>query len=360
MPRWKVRLCWTLFLSSLVLGAMTLLDRHGPRSSFAGHEADLSDRERRELLRFSLYRVLFDYGIRVEWISGDRYYKTVRIPRDLAMVEPYASLVARFRKLGGTLLKAESNPSGSKRVIEVGFHNEPLLQVKLVQDDRISRVKGQIAIVIDDFGNSYKSHIRDFLHLEQRITVGVLPGLKYSGEIATAAKGNGLEVMIHMPMEPQNGQFKSDDYILLTNMSEKEIRRRMNKALEAVPHASGLNNHMGSRATTDERLLAALVSELERHRLFFLDSKTSPESRACAVARRLDVSCGTNDAFLDAIKEEPFIRQQVLSLAELASRKGQAIGIAHPERMTLKVLQQELPKLEKRGFQFVSVSEFVK
>lgn len=359
LPRGKVRLFWTLLVSSLVLGSIKLLDRSEPGLNVFPKYV-VNEHQQKEMLKFSFYRVLFDFGIRVDWISGDSYYKTVHIPKDLAIVEPYAGLVTRFLELGGTLLKAESNPLGDKKVIEVGLNQESLFQLTLVEDSKISRVNGEIAIVIDDFGNSFRSWVEDFLNLEQTVTVSILPGLRYSEKIAQAAFERKLDVMVHLPMEPQNGRFKSDDFMLLTNMEEEEIRRRIRKAIRSVPHAKGLNNHMGSLATIDEQLLSTTMDEIKQAGMFFLDSRTNPKSLGYSVAQSKKIPCGMNDTFLDAIEEEPFIRQQVNLLAEIASRNGQAIGIGHPNKVTLKVLQEELPKLEKRGFQFVSVSELVK
>lgn len=357
---WKVRLFWSLLFSAFILGALAIAQRKDLEINLFASKPRANPQEQKEALKFSLYRVLFDYGIRVDWITGDSYYKVVRIPRDLSIVEPYAALVAKFEELGGVLLKAKSKPLGDEMVLEVGLDSEPLFQVTLVEDSDLERFKGQIAMVIDDFGYFSNGVVAGFLNLPEQITFSILPGLTYSEKIAQEAHEKNREVMLHLPMEPKNGHFKTDDYILLTNMEEKEIRERTQKAIKAVPYVQGVNNHMGSLATENEPLLKILMSEIKKAGLFFLDSRTSANSLAYSWARKNKIPCAINNTFLDSIAEEPFIRQQVNLLAEMAAKNGQAIGIGHPNELTLKVLQEELPQLEKRGFQFVAVSNLLK
>jgi polysaccharide deacetylase 2 family uncharacterized protein YibQ len=360
LPRWKVRLFWVLLISDFVLGAIKVLDQPEPGINFLPKSAGNSVLSQKEALRFSVYQVLFDFGIRVDWITGSSRSKTVRIPRDLSPLVPYAALVTNFRRLGGTILRAESNPQGDKFVLEVGIKNEPLFRLTMIYDTTLVRVGGKIALVIDDFGYSYNSVVRKFLNLRQRITFSIIPGLSKSQQIAQAAFENNREVMIHLPMEPNNGKVARSEFMLFTQMRSEEIRERVRKAIWSIPRAKGLNNHMGSKATADESLLSTLMEEIKKSGLFFLDSRTSPKSLAYSWAQKMNIPSGTNDTFLDAIDEEPFIRQQIYLLAEIATKRGYAIGIGHPKKLTLKILQDELPNLERKGYKFVSISEVVR
>lgn len=357
---WKIRLFWTLLISALILSAVRMLDRPEPGLSFLPPLLNTTDSDREEAIRLAFYEVCFNHGIRVDWISGDRQNKMVRVPLDLPMVEFYSALAAHFRDSGGQLLKAETDPRGDKMTLAVGLDDQSLMQVTLRSDFSISRIAGRIAVVIDDFGYAYNSLIKDFLDLKYPVTYSIIPGLKYSTAIANAAAERNRDVMLHLPMEPKNGKIERDEFVLLTSMSEKEIRARVQRAVKAVPNIKGLNNHMGSLATEDEALLAIMMDEVKRSGLFFLDSRTDVNTRAFAWAQKSSVPAAINDVFLDAIPEEPFIRQQIHSAAEMAARNGSAVAIGHPQKITLRVLQEELPKLEKRGFRFVGVSEIVK
>lgn len=322
--------------------------------------AQLDEPARKEAIRFSMYRVLFDLGIRTDWLSGSEYHKIVRIPADLSSDRAYADLVSTFRDLGATLLKAEVSAKGDKKTIVVGYGGERLFEMTLVEDQKLVRVGGKIAVVIDDFGYSFKPRIHEFLDLNPTISISILPGLDYSEEIALAAAERGLDILLHMPMEPEGDEFPRYDYMLRTRLKDKEIRSRLRKAIKSVPLAKGMNNHMGSLATIDTRLMEIVMQELKRSNYFFLDSMTNANSVGYTIAKRVSLPCEKNDLFLDAIAEEPFIRSQVNRLAELAVKHGSAIGIGHPEQLTLEVLKSEMPKLEKKGFKFVSIAELVK
>ncbi|MFQ5675161.1 MAG: divergent polysaccharide deacetylase family protein [bacterium] len=359
LPRWKINLFWTLFVSSLILGSIELLNKSGAVPGLFPSNSEMNDYSKEEALRLSVYRVLFDFGIRVDWITGDSRSKTVLVPNDLPMVAPYIALTGKFRELGGTLIKAESNSAGDRMTIEVALQKEPLFRVTLLKDPELERNAGKIAIVIDDFGYSFGSQVEAFLNLNQEITFAILPGLPYSRKIAQAAVDGNRQAILHLPMEAKKDDVGFDGFTLHTRLPKEEIRARLRKSIKAVPHIVGLSNHMGSLATEDARLLRVMMEEVKKTGLFFLDSHTGPGTLAYATARGMAIPCAINDAFLDRIPEEPFIREQVYLLAEMASRRGYAIGIGHPKKMTLKVLQKELPVLARRGYQFVGVSELI-
>jgi polysaccharide deacetylase 2 family uncharacterized protein YibQ len=159
-------------------------------------------------------------------------------------------------------------------------------------------------------------------------------------------------------MEPQQGVVESGDFTLLTAFSDKEIRKRVRKAIEAVPFAKGLNNHMGSKATMDSVLLSAAFEEIRKTGYFFVDSRTSSESIAEGLAREHGVPALSNDIFLDAVDEQETIEKKLYALAESAKNNGRAIGIGHPRPNTLAALRNVLPLLRAQGYKFVKVASF--
>jgi len=361
----KLRLFWSLLTLAILLslvrfGHIRIFGLSFESKDGTNAVVQVDESARKEALRFSMYRVLFDLGIRTDWLSGSEYHKTVRIPADLPSDMAFAELVSTFRDLGGTLLKAEASTRGDKKTIVVGYAGEKLFEMTLIEDQSLARVSGKIAIVIDDFGYSFKLRIQRFLDMNPHVNISILPGLKHTADVSQAAAERELNILLHMPMEPEKDEFPQYKYMLRSGMTEKEIRTRLRQAMKLVPQARGLNNHMGSLATTDRRLMQIVIKELKKSKYFFLDSMTNANSVGCAVAKQAGLPCGKNDLFLDAIAEEPFIRSQVNRLAELAARHGKAIGIGHPEQLTLDVLESEMPRLEKKGFEFVTVAELVK
>ncbi|HWJ78763.1 MAG TPA: divergent polysaccharide deacetylase family protein, partial [Niallia sp.] len=94
--------------------------------------------------------------------------------------------------------------------------------------------KNELAIVIDDFGNNMKG-TEDMLNLPVPITVAIMPFLPTSKEDAIRAHEKGHEVIIHLPLEPKKGK-KSwlGPGAITTNLSSKEIRKRVEDAIESI------------------------------------------------------------------------------------------------------------------------------
>jgi hypothetical protein len=116
---------------------------------------------------------------------------------------------------------------------------------------------------------------------------------------------------------------------------------------------------MGSRATTDRRVMTSVLGALP-HGMYFIDSRTTGGSIAATVAREMNVQTATRNVFLDDDASEPAVRKQFAELVAAAEKHGEAIGIGHPHPVTMRVLSEEMPKLRARGFRFVRASEVVR
>ena len=162
-----------------------------------------------------------------------------------------------------------------------------------------------------------------------------------------------------MPMENIGKTYGEEEYVLMSYFQEDEIKERINKAFSHLPEAVGLNNHQGSRGTADVRIMTILAHEIKANKKFFVDSRTTRNSVAESTMRKYGVPTNKRDIFLDNDLEEEKIRNQMLKLADLAERKGIAIGIGHVKPHTLAVLQREIPDLQKKGFRFEFVSKLV-
>ncbi|MCM2264520.1 MAG: divergent polysaccharide deacetylase family protein [Desulfuromonadales bacterium] len=219
---------------------------------------------------------------------------------------------------------------------------------------------GRVAIIIDDLGRGLKQP-KQLLAIRQPVTFAILAIEPHATEVARMAHAAGREVMLHVPMEPQGFPVVDPgDDALLVNQPDEMLRSQLQALLSRVPHAAGINNHMGSRFTEDERAMTAIMAELRDHGLFFVDSLTSGHSVGTATARQAGVPTLRRDVFLDNIAEvEPIVRE-IRRLADKARRNGSAVGICHPYPETIKALQQELPKLAAQGIEFVTVAELLK
>lgn len=197
---------------------------------------------------------------------------------------------------------------------------------------------GKLAIVIDDFG--YRPHQENqVIALPSNVSVAVLPNAPHAHEMATKAHKAGHEVLIHLPMAPLSKQPLEKD-TLRPEMSSGEIERIIRDAVNKVPYAVGLNNHMGSAMTSSLFGMQKVMQALDQYHLYFLDSVTIGNSQAMRAAAGTKVNVIKRKVFLDDKQNEADIRFEFNRAIALARRNGSAIAIGHPHPTTVRVLQQ--------------------
>jgi hypothetical protein len=195
--------------------------------------------------------------------------------------------------------------------------------------------------------------------LQFPITLSVIPHLPFSTEVAEEAYRRGDQVLLHLPMEADAGETKAEPIELRVGMKADQVERDLDGMLETVPHAAGVNNHQGSRATADATLMAELMPSLRRRGLFFIDSRTTAATVAYDAAERAGVRSASRKVFLDDIPRRDAILSQLDVVARDAVRDGFAIAIGHPHPATIAALVEAAPRLEGRGVRFVFVSDVV-
>ena len=277
----------------------------------------------------------------------------VGVPADLPLAEANLGISRFVQRLGGQVLSASERRSQVE--IRGGF-GEVQTTIFILSPVAERRRTGNIAIVIDDFADDpIAAH---FCAIPQSLTFSILPRASQAPALAERVRANGHEVLVHLPMEPQGGASLSANAILV-GLDDEEIRRRVRRALQNVPHARGVNNHMGSKATANERVMRIVLSELKDRNLLFLDSRTTASSVAYQLAVDMDIRAINRDLFIDEIADAQTIQGKLWELAAIAAQSGQAIGVGHNRRETLIALLAALPQLEKRGFRFVPVSQLL-
>jgi hypothetical protein len=212
----------------------------------------------------------------------------------------------------------------------------------------------RIALVIDDLGHDV-ADLRPLEALGVPVTYSVLPYEQQTPEVVAELRRRKAEILLHLPMEPRNGENPGPG-ALLQGMSDGELRQRTEAALKAVPGAVGVNNHMGSLLSSEEGPMTAVLGVLAERSLFFLDSRTSADSVGYKVALGLGVPAAERQVFLDGEATPEAIHAQFQRLLALARAKGSGIAIGHPHPETLAALAREVPKAKAEGVEFVPVS----
>ena len=204
----------------------------------------------------------------------------------------------------------------------------------------------RIAIIIDDIGYDRKMPL-ELYKLDPGITFSVLPFSPFGRSISQKLTAKGAQLMLHLPMEPvEYPEINPGPGALLSSMTPDKLLDQLRKNLKDVPGVVGVNNHMGSKLTTQSDKINQIFTVLKKEGLFFIDSRTSPESKGKTSARLLKLKFAQRDVFLDNVQDVTYITGQLQSLIRIARKHGTAIGIGHPYKATLQTLEIELPKLK--------------
>lgn len=220
-------------------------------------------------------------------------------------------------------------------------------------------VVGKIALVLDDWGYNLK-HKAFVTDNDFHVTLSILPFRAYSTTIAQLAAQHQKDVIVHMPMEPQDKEkYGLEENTLLTSMDKAAIVKRLEAAFQTVPFALGLSNHMGSKATQDARLMRIVFDYLKTRRLIFLDSFVTSKTVCRVLSRKVGIGFTQRDIFIDNESDPDYIRSQMMKLADKAKKNGVAVGIGHDRPETIAVLNEMIPRLRALGYKFVNLSEIV-
>ncbi len=218
----------------------------------------------------------------------------------------------------------------------------------------------RVAIIIDDLGYHLANGKRA-IGLPGPIAVSVLPGAPRAHTLARQAHAAGKEVLLHLPLQAHNDDARAEPVEIDLDMSRARVGATFAQALEAVPHAVGINSHRGSLLTRHPGHMAWLMHEIAaRERLFFVDSFTTHRSVAIQIAEESGVEAVKRDVFLDPDRDPETVAREFERLKRLARQRGAAVAIGHPYPETLQLLERELPRLAEEGFELVSISEIVR
>lgn len=222
--------------------------------------------------------------------------------------------------------------------------------------------RNKVAIIIDDFGNGMKG-TDEMFSLPIKLTVAVMPFLPTSVKDATRAHERGDDVLLHLPMEPRQGNPKwLGPGAVLANMTDEEVRRKVEAALDNVPFAIGINNHMGSKVTGDERIMAVILSVCKERGLFFVDSKTNYRSVAGNMAYRAGLPRVENHIFLDDTHTASHVLKQMGLVNNLAKDQRFCVTIGHVGvfgKETAAGIRSGIEKM-KDSVDFIGISDLVR
>lgn len=215
----------------------------------------------------------------------------------------------------------------------------------------------KVAIIIDDCGQWLDTE-QALIALPIPLTLSVLPHVRYTERIAQEASDAGKGVMLHLPMEPLSHAYPGPGEIK-DAMTDDEVTKQTEDDVAQVPLAKGANNHEGSEASADDRVMKDVIAVMKAHDLFFVDSRTNAKTVAQTVAQGDGVPNAKRDVFLDNQADVAYTESMLERAVEIAKRNGSAIAIGHPKPTTLAAIRELYPKMQAQGVQFVLAQTLV-
>ncbi|MGN7412087.1 divergent polysaccharide deacetylase family protein [Paenibacillus sp. SAF-068] len=220
----------------------------------------------------------------------------------------------------------------------------------------------RLGIIIDDVGNDMKG-TSEILAMPVKLTVAVMPFLQTTKKDAIAAHEKGMDVIVHMPMEPKKGRPEwLGPGAITSNLTDEEVRSRVEKAIDDVPYAIGMNNHMGSKITSDKRIMSIVLDVCKERGLFFVDSRTNFRSVVGELAISKNMPPVGNDIFLDDQNSKQHIRKQMDLAAQRSIDKNICVVIGHVGHTGLNtsaVIRESVSRLQGQ-VEFVGIGDLVR
>lgn len=203
-----------------------------------------------------------------------------------------------------------------------------------------------VAIIVDDIG--YDRRIaQQLLELDAPLTFSMLPHGPFNRTILAKTQAKGLEIMLHLPMEPNEfPKVNPGPGALLNDMSADDLIAQLVEDIDSLPGIVGVNNHMGSRISASPERMRQIFSILKSKNLFYIDSRTTAETVAKSSAQVLQLPFAERDIFIDHLEDPDFIHSQLEKLIDRSRSQGYAVGIAHPHPVTVDQLKAFLPRLK--------------
>jgi polysaccharide deacetylase 2 family uncharacterized protein YibQ len=262
-----------------------------------------------------------------------------------------------LKELDGSPKVAVTVAEKRQQTIKMDPKSLIILLIALMQSPTSFAEKlGVISIVLDDMGYN----LNDFqaLSLPKEITFSILPYTPQAKQLAEKAHQQGRKILLHVPMQAKTDNQKLGKGALMLDMTEQEFKAKLRQSLHSLPSAQGINNHMGSVLTEHITPMRWTMDILKKQGLYFLDSRTTPQTVAESTAKISGIPALRRHIFLDNIKTELAMEEQLQEAIKLSRHTKAVVIIAHPYPETIRFLQQKF-KQPTTAFKLIALNQLI-
>ncbi len=217
----------------------------------------------------------------------------------------------------------------------------------------------RVAILIDDIGYDPEA-LRRLLAIEAPMAFSVLPHTPHARSSAEAIHRAGREVLLHLPMEPHGYPDRDPGKgALFASMTAREIRQTLLEDLQSVPHARGVNNHMGSKFMEERDPLRVVFAVLQERGLYFVDSLTTEASVARELAAERSLRFAHRSFFIDDAEDRSRAMMHLERLLDTRDTWSELLLIGHPYPETVSALEETIRRFPAAGIGVVRLVDLV-
>ncbi|MCH4178720.1 MAG: divergent polysaccharide deacetylase family protein [Megasphaera sp.] len=220
-----------------------------------------------------------------------------------------------------------------------------------------AQIKGRLAIVIDDCGSSM-DNLKKFNSIPIPLTYAVMPDKTHTSDSAKSGHDAGRKIFVHMPMEPLSVASSEKVYIS-KEMGDSKIKSTANSLIDQVPYAVGMNNHQGSAATADSRVMKDVMAVLKKRNLAYLDSRTNKDSVGEQTASAAGLATTRNNLFIDNDADVASVKKRLKQAGQIAKNNGSAVVIGHCRLNTAQAISEMVDELHSEGIDIVFATELM-
>ena len=229
---------------------------------------------------------------------------------------------------------------------------------KKIKDKKLTPLSGTMTVLVDDCGYAMEP-VESMTALPIEMNFAIIPFKPNSSAALEMILNRGKVAMLHLPMEPVNAAAASENTMVTVSMTKDAAQAFTIKAINSLPGIKGVNNHQGSKATSNRSTMKAVLEVIKSDGLFFIDSNTIAQSIGDQVAREIGVRTARNQRFLDNSSNVEDIKAKIMEAAESASQTGNIVVICHARPSTAQAWQEVYGELLERGIKFVRADAIV-
>jgi|GEM_PF-1245043 len=218
-------------------------------------------------------------------------------------------------------------------------------------------IRPRIAILVAGLGLNQAASMAAIDTLPSGVTLGFSPYGQDLQGLVSAARGNGNEVVMELPLEPYD--FPNNDpgqNTLIADASTKANGNRLSRVMSRFTGYAGLASVEGGKFLADPKNTRLLLDAMRKRGVYFVDSSVSDQSVARDEAQRTGTPFARVNLRIDANPSRDTIAEALSALEKLALQRGSAIGVAGSYPGAIGQIATWANELDKKGIALVPVS----